>query len=80
MRKYLILVPLVFGLMPLAQADPNTFSIHEAKDGRVLRLNNETGDIHLVTENRLQHLTEGTIQLHIAQPTPDNGTTGKAHC
>ena len=67
MSKYLILVPLLFGLSVSAQAEPNTFSIHEAKDGRIFRLNHDTGDIYLVTDSGLQNLTEGTIKLRVGE-------------
>ena len=65
MSKYFILVSLLFGLSISAQAEQNTFSIQEVKDGRVFRLNHHTGDIYLVTDRGLQHLSEGTIEFRV---------------
>jgi len=44
-------------------ADSDTFQIIESKDGRVIRLNKNTGDMHLVDGKGLIALTENTIVL-----------------
>ncbi|MCG7868776.1 MAG: hypothetical protein JAY74_20695 [Candidatus Thiodiazotropha taylori] len=67
MRNILIVLPFIFGLTSSAHAEQNIYSIKEAKDGRVFRLNQNTGEIYLITNSGLQQLTEGTIELRVGE-------------
>ena len=67
--KKLQLVILMFCsfLLTTTYADQDAYSIYNAKDGRVFRLNHQSGDVHLVTEDGLLRLTEGKTKLIVGQ-------------
>ena len=60
-------LPLI-GLLLLSNcvlAEGEAYLIHETQDGRVLRLNKNTGEMHLVEGTRLVSLSEKTATLQV---------------
>jgi hypothetical protein len=48
-----------------AYSKDNVYQIYEAKDGRVLRLNLQTGDVHLVAKEGLVSLSDKSQILKV---------------
>ncbi len=61
----LILSLLILSASLNAYAEDNVYQIHEAKDGRILRLNLQTGEMHLVSNEDLVSLSEKSPILKI---------------
>jgi hypothetical protein len=45
--------------------DGNTYQIYEAKDGKIFRLNQQTGELHLIEGGSLVSLSEKTVVLKV---------------
>jgi hypothetical protein len=64
--KYLIPLIVIF-LSSNVFSEDALYQIHEAKDGRVLRLNMQTGAVHLITNKGLDELSENSPDLKVGK-------------
>jgi len=60
-----ILTIFLFIVSLSAIADENVYQIHETKDGKILRLNKQTGALYLVEGDSLVSLYDKTVVLKI---------------